>query len=103
MLADHETLIAILGERGEDPGLRGARVREEIFDARVLQRLEQQHPAGAGNGLSHRLPRCQTLLNLRARSQGPAAGPPAPPGGTGEDGRCSLPPFRRWSSSATTR
>src|SRR2546425_9750791 len=54
VLADHEPLVAVLGERREDPGLRGTRVREEVLDARVLQGLEEQHSAGPGDGLAHR-------------------------------------------------
>src|ERR1700730_3377354 len=68
VLADHQPLIAILGDGREDPGLRGARVREEVLDPRVLQGLEEQHPARAGDGLSHGLPRCHSwLTNRRAR------------------------------------
>ena len=58
VLAHHEPLIAVLGERREDPGLRGAGVREQILDARVLQRLEEQHPARSRDGLAHGSPRC---------------------------------------------
>jgi hypothetical protein len=53
VLADHEALIAVLGQRREDARLRGAGIREKVFDARVLQGLEQQHSAGAGDGLAH--------------------------------------------------
>src|SRR3989454_4520447 len=62
VLADHEPLVAVLGERREDPGLRGPRVREEVLDARVLQGLEEQHSAGAGDGLAHGLPLSDVVL-----------------------------------------
>jgi len=53
VLADHEPLLFALGERREDPGLRGAGIREQVLDPRVLQGLEQQHAAGAGDRLAH--------------------------------------------------
>jgi len=55
VLADHEPLLFGLGQRREDPGLRGARVREEVLHARVLEGLQEQHPARAGDRLAHAL------------------------------------------------
>ena len=58
VLADHQPVVAILGDGREEAGLRGARVGEQVLHARVLQGLEEEHPAGAGDGLAHGLPRC---------------------------------------------
>src|SRR5439155_1904849 len=57
VLADDELLVAVLGQCREDPGLCGARIREEILDPRVLEGLDQQHAAGARDRLAHGLPR----------------------------------------------
>ena len=88
VLADDELLVLVLRERREDPGLRGARIREEIVDPRVLQGLDQQHPAGAGHGLAHRLPLhriSERTVDTRASPRAPHARPrrpgaPTPPG-----------------------
>ncbi len=88
VLADDELLVIVLRERREDPGLRGARIREEIVDPRVLQGLDQQHPAGAGHGLAHGLPFCrisERLVDTRGSPRAPRARPrrpgaPTPPG-----------------------
>ena len=53
VLADHEPVLLGLGQRREDPRLRGAGIREEVFDPRVLEGLQQQHAAGAGDRLAH--------------------------------------------------
>ena len=53
VLADDQAVFLGFGQRGEDSRLRGARVREEIFHARVLEGLQQQHPARARDGLAH--------------------------------------------------
>src|SRR5262249_33480692 len=74
VLADDELLVLVLGERGEDPGLGGARVREEIVHARVLQGLDEQHAAGAGDGLAHWRPSLSAQLFGAPRP----AGAPAP-------------------------
>src|SRR5439155_22342070 len=88
VLADDELLVLVLGERRENPGLRGARICEEIVDPSVLQGLDQQHPAGAGHGLTHGLPFCrisERLVDTRASPRAPRARPrrpdaPTPPG-----------------------
>src|SRR5262249_55301982 len=74
VLADDQAVVAILGDRGEQAGLRGARVGEQILHARVLERLEEQHPAGAGVRLAH------DLVGLAARRWRPgrSVGPPPP-------------------------
>jgi hypothetical protein len=53
VLAHHEPRVAGLGQRREDAGLRRARIREQIVDARVFEGLDEEHAAGAGDGLSH--------------------------------------------------
>jgi hypothetical protein len=53
VLAHDESLVVGLGQRREDAGLRRARIREQVLDARVLERLQEQHPAGAGDRLAH--------------------------------------------------
>src|SRR5262249_45309715 len=53
VLADDELLVLVLGEGREDAGLGGSGVREEIIDPRVLQGLDEQHAAGAGDRLAH--------------------------------------------------
>jgi hypothetical protein len=53
VLAHDELLVVVLGQGGEDAGLGRARVREEVVDARVLERLDQQHAAGTRDRLAH--------------------------------------------------
>jgi hypothetical protein len=64
VLGHHEALIAVLGKRREDARLRRARIGEEILDPRVLQGLDQQHPAGARDGLAHGRPRCHRSFTM---------------------------------------
>ena len=57
VLAHHQALVAVLRDGGEDPGLGGARIGEEVFHPRVLERLQEEHSAGAGDRLAHGRPR----------------------------------------------
>src|SRR5713101_1323245 len=87
-------------ERVPAPGevvadLRGA---ERWIDANEKDARPRAEPGGeALHGPDPRGPR------PRARSRAPRAGPPAPPGGTGERGRCSLRPSREFPRATPER
>src|SRR5262249_37870830 len=99
VLADDELLVLVLGERGEDPSLGGARVREEIVHARVLQGLDEQHAAGAGDGLAHWGPLSQLQIFGAPRP----AGVPAPRRPTARTSVFSAPPAAGLASPRAPR
>ncbi len=88
VLADHQPVISILGDGGEEAGLRGPRVGEEILHTRVLERLEEQHAAGAGDGLAHGWPRSRLFEWAPLTSRDPLT-LPSPPEGEREGRRTS--------------
>jgi hypothetical protein len=118
VLAHHQPLIAILGESREDPGLRRTWVREEILDPRILQDLDQQHPAGAGNSLAHDLPRLSSrsrqlasrstipggeAARVRHRSRHASRERPRSRHATGERHACVRATLTRVSSTSASR
>ena len=53
VLGHHQPRLAGLGQRREDAGLSRARIGEQVVYPRVLEGLDEEHAAGAGDGLSH--------------------------------------------------
>src|SRR4029450_13291502 len=76
VLTDDELLVLVLGEGRKDTGPGGAGGREEIIDPRVLQGLDEQHAAGAGDGLAHESPSLPS--DQRRGLNEPAIAPAAP-------------------------